>query len=308
MWTACLGRLPTQDHLSIWKENPPDLICSLCECCMDSHDHLFFACPYSKEVWRMIKREVGLHGFPESWASIMDLLNQGRGPVKLVQRLALAATVYFLWVERNTRLFKKTKKVGMQIFKEIRSVIMERMAHRRLFFKRVYESLTLDFTRLCESTLTKSHLYIKSHIPKHSFCMWTACLGRLPTQDHLSIWKENPPDLICLLCECCMDSHDHLFFACPYSKEVWRMIKREVGLHGFPESWASIMDLLNQGRGPVKLVQRLALAATVYFLWVERNTRLFKKTKKVGMQIFKEIRSVIMERMAHRSTVLKMIG
>ncbi|KAJ9535674.1 hypothetical protein OSB04_un001171 [Centaurea solstitialis] len=152
------------------------------------------------------------------------------------------------------------------------------------------------------------YVWFKSHIPKHSFCMWTACLGRLPTQDHLSIWKENPPDLICSLCECCMDSHDHLFFACPYSKEVWRRIKREVGLHGFPESWASIMDLLNQGRGPVKLVQRLALAATVYFLWVERNTRLFKKTKKVGMQIFKEIRSVIMERMAHRSTVLKMIG
>ncbi|KAJ9542514.1 hypothetical protein OSB04_029020 [Centaurea solstitialis] len=151
------------------------------------------------------------------------------------------------------------------------------------------------------------YVWFKSHIPKHSFCLWTACLGRLPTQDHLSIWKENPPDLICSLCECCLDSHDHLFFTCPYSKDVWRKVKREVGLHGFPESWTLIMDLLNEGRGPVKLIQRLALAATVYFLWIERNTRLFKKTKRVGMQIFKDTRSVIIERMAYRNNSLPVL-
>ncbi|KAJ9536688.1 hypothetical protein OSB04_un000161 [Centaurea solstitialis] len=151
------------------------------------------------------------------------------------------------------------------------------------------------------------YVWFKSNIPKHSFCLWTACLGRLPTQDHLSIWKENPPDLLCPLCECCMDTHDHLFFACPYSKEIWRRVKREVGMHGFPESWTLIMDLLNEGRGPVKLIQRLALAATVYFIWIERNTRLFKSTRRIGMQIFKDIRSVIMERVAHRNNLVKML-
>ncbi|KAJ9536470.1 hypothetical protein OSB04_un000351 [Centaurea solstitialis] len=82
------------------------------------------------------------------------------------------------------------------------------------------------------------------------------------------------------------------------SGEIWRKVKREVSLHGFPESWTLIMEMLNEGRGPVKLIQRLALAATIYFIWEERNNRLFNKTKKIGVQ------RVIMERMAYRSSLL----
>ncbi|KAJ9536548.1 hypothetical protein OSB04_un000300 [Centaurea solstitialis] len=82
------------------------------------------------------------------------------------------------------------------------------------------------------------------------------------------------------------------------------IVTREVSLHGFPESWTLIMEMLNEGRGPVKLIQRLALAATIYFIWEERNNRLFNKAKKIGVQLFKEIRSVIMERMAYRSSLL----
>ncbi|XP_024962541.1 uncharacterized protein LOC112502766 [Cynara cardunculus var. scolymus] len=41
LWLACQRRLPTQDRM-LWKDDPPDLECSLCRLCMDSHSHLFF--------------------------------------------------------------------------------------------------------------------------------------------------------------------------------------------------------------------------------------------------------------------------
>ncbi|KAJ9546852.1 hypothetical protein OSB04_019395 [Centaurea solstitialis] len=31
-----------------------------------------------------------------------------------------------------------------------------------------------------------SSVWFKGHIPKHSFCMWVACMKRLPTQDHIA--------------------------------------------------------------------------------------------------------------------------
>ena len=57
-----------------------------------------------------------------------------------------------------------------------------------------------------------SLVWFKGHIPKHSFCLWLACLKRLPTQDRLFLWKHEPPDMKCSLCLSCMDSHSHLFF------------------------------------------------------------------------------------------------
>ncbi|KAJ9541830.1 hypothetical protein OSB04_028336 [Centaurea solstitialis] len=62
-------------------------------------------------------------------------------------------------------------------------------------------------------------VWFKGHIPKHSFCMWVACMHRLPTQDRIAEWKHDPPDLLCSLCGLMRDSHDHLFFECTFSRQ-----------------------------------------------------------------------------------------
>ncbi|KAJ9536546.1 hypothetical protein OSB04_un000298 [Centaurea solstitialis] len=277
LWLACLRRLPTQDRMYSWKQDHHELRCSLCNACMDSHSHLFFECSFASDVWSRIKVKVNWLNAPTSWDVMMDVLAVTCTSSRpLMQKLALSATVYMIWQERNTRLFTANHTHVIELVKNIMDVVQLREA-----WKKRKHVTSLRLTRI-----------------------WTACLGRLPTQDHLSIWKENPPDLTCSLCESCIDSHDHLFFTCSYSREIWRKVKREVSLHGFPESWTLIMEMLNEGRGPVKLIQRLALAATIYFIWEERNNRLFNKAKKIGVQLFKEIRSVIMERMAYRSSLL----
>ncbi|KAJ9536551.1 hypothetical protein OSB04_un000303 [Centaurea solstitialis] len=144
-------------------------------------------------------------------------------------------------------------------------------------------------------------VWFKGHIPKHGFCMWTACHGRLPTQDRIRTWKHDPPDFVCALCGSGPDSHSHSFFMCPFSLVVWSRIKVEVGLGGFPDDWNLLVDRLNDNQGPKRKIQKLALSGAVYFIWRERNRRLFTSVKMDSEQIFRQIRDVIISRMAWRS-------
>ncbi|KAJ9546404.1 hypothetical protein OSB04_018947 [Centaurea solstitialis] len=144
------------------------------------------------------------------------------------------------------------------------------------------------------------YVWFKHHVPKHGFCLWTACHKRLPTQDRLSAWKENPPDYLCPLCNECPDSHNHLFFVCPYSHDVWRRVKNEVDLWGFPDAWNDILENLEDNRGPKTLMQKLALSASIYFIWRERNRRFFRDLKQPSVGTFKMICGSIIESMALR--------
>ncbi|KAJ9538487.1 hypothetical protein OSB04_031220 [Centaurea solstitialis] len=140
-------------------------------------------------------------------------------------------------------------------------------------------------------------VWFKGRIPKHAFGVWVACHGRLPTQDRLH-WKHDPPDLKCPLCNLFADSHDHLFFMCDFSLEVWRTIKRDTRLYGFAERWQEISDNLVHGRGPKKREQKLALQATLYCIWRERNRRLFNNKSSSTSLVIKEVREVVLLRMA----------
>ncbi|KAJ9544912.1 hypothetical protein OSB04_024619 [Centaurea solstitialis] len=144
-------------------------------------------------------------------------------------------------------------------------------------------------------------IWFKGNIPKHAFCMWLAFQGRLPTQDRLH-WKHDPPDLKCFLCGNALDSHDHLFFSgCAFSLEIWRTIKKDVCLYGFPENWNSIVMELTRNHKHLRLEQKLALQASVYHIWRERNRRLFGHGAKPSIKIVQEIREVVLKRMAWKT-------
>ncbi|KAJ9556845.1 hypothetical protein OSB04_011459 [Centaurea solstitialis] len=74
------------------------------------------------------KREVQLHGFPNTWSVIMKHLSDSWGPTKLIQKLALSGAVYFIWRERNRRIFRDTKLLPIQVFKQVQEQIISRMA------------------------------------------------------------------------------------------------------------------------------------------------------------------------------------
>lgn len=144
-------------------------------------------------------------------------------------------------------------------------------------------------------------VWFKGCVPKHSFCLWLTCHGRLPTQDRIMGWKHDPPDMLCVFCKLVPDSHAHLFFQCSFSCTVWRKVKHQVAFYGFPEEWYEIHDRLSQKRGPKKMEHKLALAATVYHIWRERNMRIFRDVTKPLLKVVEDICSVILNRMAWKT-------
>ena len=60
--------------------------------------------------------------------------------------------------------------------------------------------------------------------PRHAFILWLSLHGRLATQDRIMVWNKQS-SLICPLCKTVNDSHEHLFFNCSYSGNIWNEVK-----------------------------------------------------------------------------------
>ncbi|XP_071712909.1 uncharacterized protein [Rutidosis leptorrhynchoides] len=118
---------------------------------------------------------------------------------------------------------------------------------------------------------------------------------RLKTQDKLKLWdlRANPV-LKCLVCNDSIDSHAHLFFKCGYSAQIWRRICSLVQIHMGSDDWKVCRDRLvpiaHRNYSAV-VVAKLCYAASVYFIWQERNSRLFNGKRRSVEQMFELIRS-----------------
>ena len=71
--------------------------------------------------------------------------------------------------------------------------------------------------------------------PRHSFVLWLAVHTRLSTHDRIYKFTHGP--LACVFCHSQMESHDHLFFACPYSLFIWQDLMLRCGLRWNGHTW-----------------------------------------------------------------------
>ncbi|GJX51624.1 reverse transcriptase domain, reverse transcriptase zinc-binding domain protein [Tanacetum coccineum] len=85
-------------------------------------------------------------------------------------------------------------------------------------------------------------------IPRHAFHLWLVIKRKLKTQDTLRQWdvssNANLNLLQCPLCGLQPDSHNHLFFECDFSFQVWDHLKTYAGLPNSSASLDSIVDML----------------------------------------------------------------
>lgn len=85
-------------------------------------------------------------------------------------------------------------------------------------------------------------------IPKHAFLLWLALLRKLKTQDRMKVWDGvNNSHNVCLLCKLVLETHEHLFFECPYSKEIRFEVRNMVCMVRTPETLQSICDFILTG-------------------------------------------------------------
>ncbi|GJW28396.1 hypothetical protein Tco_0045271 [Tanacetum coccineum] len=124
-------------------------------------------------------------------------------------------------------------------------------------------------------------------IPRHAVHLWLVLRRRLKTQDQLRLWDATGV-MVCPLCETQPDSHDHLFFECVYSQQVWHGLKALAGLPNSSDAMDEVVsDILPFAtrRTSKSIIAKLVVAATLYFIWQERNCHLFKKSKRTVNQV-----------------------
>ncbi|KAJ9536716.1 hypothetical protein OSB04_un000101 [Centaurea solstitialis] len=144
--------------------------------------------------------------------------------------------------------------------------------------------------------------WFKHHIPKHSFCLWLAILNRLPTQDRLLQWGIGSDRMSCLLCNGDMDSRDHLFFRCSYSSSFWKLVRNEIGCMT-NDAWDDVLhDLTHRRWHPGEVRKQLFFAGSIYYIWRERNNRLFNGLKRGSALLFSDLKLHIDTRCRSTST------
>ncbi|XP_059638657.1 uncharacterized protein LOC132280917 [Cornus florida] len=111
------------------------------------------------------------------------------------------------------------------------------------------------------------------------FIMWLAVQGRLPTLDRRSMARF---DNVCALCNVNPESHSHLFFSCEYTSPIWTFFKAKCKISITALTWpeiASVFSIQWSSPSPWNLLRKLCLATLVYYIWEERNTRIFRGSK-----------------------------
>ncbi|GJW24475.1 putative gag-pol polyprotein [Tanacetum coccineum] len=137
-------------------------------------------------------------------------------------------------------------------------------------------------------------------IPRHAIHMWLVIQQKLKTQDRLRQWDVGPSIdlnlLKCPLCDLVPDSHDHLFFECSFSSQVWSKVRVLCGMDAIPPHLSDVVAFivpLSKGKTVISIISRIVVAATSYYIWLERNGRLFKKKTSTPGQIVDVIFSTV---------------
>ncbi|GJZ73367.1 lupus La protein [Tanacetum coccineum] len=143
-------------------------------------------------------------------------------------------------------------------------------------------------------------VWFSHYIPRHAFHVWLVVKHKLKTQDSLRQWEVSSNTNLnmfeCPLCGLHPDSHDHLFFECIFSFQVWDNVKFFVGLPNVVASLDSIANcliLMARKRSVRSAIFNLVFAASSYFIWQERNNKLFNNQKRSKDHIIEVIKSTV---------------
>ncbi|GJS84290.1 sodium/hydrogen exchanger 6 [Tanacetum coccineum] len=347
LWLIIRRKLKTQDLIPSWDvSNNLGSVCSLCESIPDSHDHIFFECIFARSVWNRLK---GLAGLDSSncniYAIIQDLLPyvKSRTTRCVIAKLVVAASAYYVWQERNWRLFQKGKRSIDQVVECIKSVVRLKLLSCKLKKSKSGESLaklwdlpeavfinngkstSAWFDRwadLCplkdmfsNKDIARFPIMVQLQVPlllddiDDVIFFWVkgkTAPQKLKTQERLWQWDIGPSIdlnlLRCPLCDLIPDSHDHLFFECAFSSHVWSKVRVLCGIDSIPPRLIDVTTFINpiskgktalSWQTAVSILSRLVLDATSYYIWLERNERLFKKKTSSPDQIVDVIISMV---------------
>nr|XP_043625437.1 uncharacterized protein LOC122596855 [Erigeron canadensis] len=131
-------------------------------------------------------------------------------------------------------------------------------------------------------------------IPSNMFILWLAVQERLLTQDRIMVWNKDA-NMRCYFCKEYVESHQHLFFQCKYSNNVWKEMLKKNSIQGMPCNWRDIIAFMSSNCSNntiANVVGKLVLGAKVYYIWQERNRRYVcgeERSEKVLIENISEV-------------------
>lgn len=129
------------------------------------------------------------------------------------------------------------------------------------------------------ATVAWSSLVWNSYgIPRQNFLTWLVIQNRCPTKDRLLSWGLQV-DPLCPLCNVGQESHNHLFFDCSFSFQIWSVMAARCGFQARPNWDETVIGLQNfRGNKNLRRLLLLAWQSSIYSIWKEsRNMRIHQQ-------------------------------
>ncbi|GAV66547.1 hypothetical protein CFOL_v3_10057 [Cephalotus follicularis] len=89
---------------------------------MKSLEHLYFQCPKKKYIWKAVLAKCNICRPIFPWMEEVQWMiehKKGNKFSEMVRKLALAATIYHIWLERNRRCFNNLFLHAQEIIRKI---------------------------------------------------------------------------------------------------------------------------------------------------------------------------------------------
>ncbi|GJV21102.1 RNA-directed DNA polymerase, eukaryota, reverse transcriptase zinc-binding domain protein [Tanacetum coccineum] len=200
----------------------------------------------------------------------------------------------WIWPEEWNNEFEELRKIQVPILSnenEDTALWVSRSGQEQQFkISNVWKDMNCNDTKVDWFSM----VWFVQSIPRHAFVTWLSVQKRRMTQDKLLIWRPNDV-LKCALCNKCRDSHNHLFFTCEFSNGIWNELIRmlNVRLSGCWDQIINEFKTLPSNKNIWSIVRRLVCGAVVYYIWQERNNRLFKNEKRDRNTIFNIVKETV---------------
>lgn len=135
VWLGILKRLPTNDRTARYTGR--SMSCQLCHSYLETFDHLFFSCDYSRIIVRNVMSLGQWDNFPLTWDEIIGFLTSFQGTTlsRNIMCLSIALSLYKIWEARNCKLHQNSITPPIVLSKDIINIIKTRLSSCKSFTK-----------------------------------------------------------------------------------------------------------------------------------------------------------------------------
>lgn len=132
--------------------------------------------------------------------------------------------------------------------------------------------------------------------PKYSFCNWLLWKHALKTRKLLAS-RGITLDKVCHFCSGQDETFEHLFFQCQFTRDTWQQVLLKMNINRTPLSWEREHRWIQRkcsGRSRKAKNIKLAVSCTIYYIWQERNLRIFQQKSRQANGLANIIHSFVM--------------